>query len=92
MEKWVDGYCVEIDDWFDSLNFCLGITYYKPGQSLKRPPAKKRSFLIPYSEYSRIMDNISTVANGLMMPDVPQDMILSEWINGKLVIRNGTRV
>ena len=91
MITWVSGHKVEIDDWYDKKHFYFGVSYYRPGQSTSQAPARERSFLLPYSEYNTVLQKLDSVVTGLM-GDIPQNMILSEHINGKRTIQNGIRI
>lgn len=38
IDKWVDGYKVRAFPWVDGKTIYFNVQYFKPGQSLSRPP------------------------------------------------------
>lgn len=62
---WVNGYKVEISDWYDGVHDHLNIAYYKPGSSLARPPVAEHGYLFRKEERATITGLLSSVVCGL---------------------------
>ena len=92
MTTWIGCYKVEITDWIDRKHFYLGISYYVPGSIVnddaRHPPALERSFLIPYSEYSKVRERLDSVTHSLMERSRTEN-ILSEYRNGVQTVDRG---
>lgn len=62
---WIEGYKVEISDWYDGVHDYMNIAYYKPGSSLSHPPFIEHGYLFCKTERETIMSILNSVVYAL---------------------------
>jgi len=48
MDKWISGYKVRSFPWIDGKHIYFNVQYYKPGQSIEKPPESLKKLLDNY--------------------------------------------
>ena len=61
IDEWVDGYKVRSFPWVDGKNIYFNVQYYKPGQSIQKPPVFDKTVYITDNENgNRLIDNFTS--------------------------------
>lgn len=88
IERWTSGYNVTATDWYDKRNIYFEIAYYRPGQSMSQPPVWSKAFLLPIENWPIVQNYFDSVTNTLAI-ETDERKMLSMYVNGKCVVRNG---
>ena len=60
IDGWVSGYKVRSFPWVDGKNIYFNVQYYKPGQSIQKPPIFDKTVYITNNENGiRLVDNFT---------------------------------
>ena len=67
IDEWVDGYKVRSFPWVDGKNIYFNVQYYKPGQSIQKPPVFDKTVYITDNENgNRLIDNFTSSLVGMV--------------------------
>ena len=88
IERWISGIKATATDWYDKRNLYFEVECYRPGQSMSQPPAWSKAFLLPIENWPTVQNFFDSVTNALAMENDTRKM-LSKYVNGKCVVRNG---
>ena len=73
LDKWVSGCKVNIFPWIDHKHIYVNVQYFKPGQSLSRPPVWENTVFIVDDDAGRFLayTNTETLVNAIRMGQIP---------------------
>ena len=67
IDEWVDGYKVRSFPWVDGKSIYFNVQYYKPGQSIQKPPVFDKTVYITDNENgNRLIDNFTSSLVGMV--------------------------